>query len=332
MDANSVCRRGVGAAIAPTSNKIPTTKYFKQDKYIMNDKMRLGWIGTGIMGQYMAGHLLKAGYALTIYTRTKAKAESLIAAGAKWADSPRAVGENSDIVFTIVGYPKDVEEVILGSDGVLAGLKENGIICDMTTSSPDLAVRIAKKAKEQACFAADAPVTGGDVGAKAATLSIFVGAEQQIFLRLQDCLAHMGKCIAHCGDVGMGQRAKLANQIAIAGVIFSVCESLLFAREAGIDLKQWIEMVKNGAAGSTAMAVFGPKIIEQNFEPGFYVEHFVKDLKLCVDECHNMGLILPGLNMAAELYRMMQAQGYAKNGIQSLTKALASLSGKNWSV
>lgn len=296
----------------------------------MANKMRLGWIGTGIMGQYMAMHLLNAGHTLTIYTRTKTKAKPLIDAGAKWVDSPKAVGENSDIVFTMVGYPSDVEEVILGSAGVLAGLKANGIICDMTTSSPDLAMRIAEAAKEKSCFAADAPVTGGDVGAEAGTLSIFVGAEQSTFLRLKEYLEYMGKCIAHCGEAGMGQRAKLANQVAIAGVIFSVCESLLFAREAGLDIKQWLEMVKNGAAGSTAMAVSGPKIIEQDFEPGFYVEHFVKDLKLCVEECHNMGLILPGLNRAEEIYRMMLAQGYAKNGIQSLTKALAALSGKSW--
>lgn len=298
----------------------------------MKNKARLGWIGTGIMGQCMAGHLLNAGYALNIYTRTKVKAKSLIDAGATWHDSPKGVAENSDIVFTMVGYPSDVEEVILGSKGVLAGLKANGIVCDMTTSSPNLAILIAQKAKEQSCFAADAPVTGGDVGAKTGTLSIFVGAEPSILLRLKDCLECMGKCIAHCGDAGMGQRAKLANQVAIAGVIFSVCESLLFAHEAGLDTKQWLEMVKYGAAGSTAMAISGPKIIEQDFEPGFYVEHFLKDLKLCVEECNNMGLILPGLNTAEQVYRIMVAQGYAKNGIQALTKALASLSGKSWSV
>lgn len=296
----------------------------------MTNKMNLGWIGTGIMGQHMAGHLLKAGYALTIYSRTKAKANVLIDAGAKWVDSPKAVAENAEIVFTMVGYPSDVEEVILGTKGVLAGLKVNSIVCDMTTSSPDLAVLIAAKAKEKSCFAVDAPVTGGDVGAEAGTLSIFVGAKQEIFLRLKDCLEHMGKCVAHCGGAGMGQRAKLANQVAIAGVIFSVCESLLFAHEAGLDVEQWMEMVKNGAAGSTAMAVFGPKIIGQDYAPGFYVEHFVKDLKLCIDECHNMGLILPSLNTAEEVFRIMLAQGYAKNGIQSLAKALATLSGKKW--
>ncbi len=290
----------------------------------------IGWIGTGIMGLSMALHLRKAGYELTIYSRTKEKAAPLLEMGATWAQSPKEVAEKSDAVFSIVGFPSDVEEIMLGEKGALAGLKPGGIVCDMTTSCPKLAERIAMQASQQGCFSLDAPVTGGDVGAKNATLSIFVGGTKQTYDALLPCFEKMGKTIVHCGDSGLGQKAKLANQVAIAGVMFSVCESLLFAKECGLDVATWRETVVNGAAGSTAMNVLGKRLVDKDYSPGFFVEHFRKDLGLCIDECRRMNLSLPGLTMAEQAYRLLEAQGHGKDGTQVLIQGLARLSAKEW--
>lgn len=296
----------------------------------MNNKPRLGWIGTGVMGHSMAGHLLAAGYPLTVYSRTKAKAEGLLACGARWAETPREVARNADIVFSIVGYPRDVEEVMLGEQGALSGLSEGGILCDMTTSSPELAQRIAAAAAAKGCASLDAPVTGGDIGAREARLSIFVGGDKETFERVLPCFEAMGKNILHCGAAGTGQQAKLANQVAIAGVMFSVCESMLFAQEAGLDVRQWLELVVPGAAGSTAMGTLGRRLLGCDYAPGFFVEHFIKDLGLCLEECKRMGLVLPGVALAEQVYRMAQAQGHGKDGTQVLLQVLAELSGKQW--
>ena len=296
----------------------------------MNNKPRLGWIGTGVMGHSMAGHLLAAGYPLTVYSRTKAKAAGLLACGARWAETPREVARNADIVFSIVGYPRDVEEVMLGEQGALSGLSEGGILCDMTTSSPELAQRIAAAAAARGCASLDAPVTGGDIGAREARLSIFVGGDKEAFERVRPCFEAMGKNILHCGAAGTGQQAKLANQVAIAGVMFSVCESMLFAQEAGLDVRQWLELVVPGAAGSTAMGTLGRRLLGCDYAPGFFVEHFIKDLGLCLEECKRMGLVLPGVALAEQVYRMAQAQGHGKDGTQVLLQVLAELSGKQW--
>ncbi len=260
----------------------------------MSSLPRVGWIGTGVMGLSMAGHLLQQGYPLTIYSRTKSKAQSLLDRGAQWANSPKEVGAASEIVFSIVGFPSDVKEVLLGEQGALAAMASGGIVCDMTTSSPSLAEQISCEAQKKGCFGTDAPVTGGDVGARDATLSIFVGAEKAAFDRLNPLLECMGKRIVLCGGPGMGQKAKLANQVAIAGVMFSVCESLLFAQQAGLDVSQWLETVIPGAAGSTAMTNLGRRIVDKNFEPGFFVAHFLQDLGLCREECRRMNLVFPG--------------------------------------
>lgn len=296
----------------------------------MSDQMRAGWIGTGVMGLPMAMHLLDAGFPLTVYNRTRDTAQPLIDKGANWADSPREVAVASDIVFSIVGYPADVAAVLLGDWGALKGLRKGGILCDMTTSSPDLARRIAAAADAVGCFALDAPVTGGDTGARNASLSIFVGGDQDACKRAMDCFKTMGKKVLYCGTAGQGQQAKLANQIAIAGVMFSVCESLLYAREAGLDVPAWLELVEAGAAGSNAMANLGARILENDFKPGFFIDHFVKDLGLCLAECRNMKLVLPGATLAEEFYRMMQAQGEGRLGTQNLINCLARLSGKKW--
>lgn len=296
----------------------------------MSQELRIGWIGTGVMGLAMAGHLLDAGYALTVYNRTRAKAEPLLAKGALWADSPRAVAESSDAVFSIVGYPVDVEEVLLGDKGALHGLTKGGILCDMSTSSPALAERIAAAAQQVGCDALDAPVTGGDVGAREARLSIFVGGTVASYDRLAPCFQKMGTKILHCGGPGFGQKAKLANQVAIAGVMFSTCESLLFAQEAKLDVAQWMELVVAGAAGSAAMNTLGRRMLKKDFDPGFFIDHFIKDLGLCLEECRRMGLVLPGITLADGLYRTMQAKGHGKQGTQALIAALAEMSAKQW--
>ncbi|MBQ3060192.1 MAG: NAD(P)-dependent oxidoreductase [Desulfovibrio sp.] len=296
----------------------------------MADALRIGWIGTGVMGRSMAGHLLAAGWPLTVYSRTRAKADPLLAKGAQWADSPRAVAEASDVVFSIVGFPSDVEEVMLGEKGALNGLAAGGILCDMTTSSPALARRMAEAAAARGCHALDAPVTGGDVGAREARLSIFVGGDAAAFERIRPCLEKMGQRLLHCGAAGTGQQAKLANQAAVAGVMFSVCEAMLYAQEAGLDVPQWLELVIPGAAGSAAMGTLGRRLLKADYDPGFFIEHFVKDLGLCLEECRRMGLVLPGVALADQFYRMMQAQGQGKLGTQNLIRCLAELSGKTW--
>ena len=296
----------------------------------MADKMRIGWIGTGVMGLSMAGHLQSAGYPLTVYNRTRAKAEPLLAKGAQWADTPREVAAKSDAVFTIVGFPRDVESVILGENGVLQGLASGGLVCDMSTSSPVLAERIAVTALQQGCVSLDAPVTGGDIGARNATLSIFVGGEKEGYEKIEPCFNTMGKNILHCGAAGFGQKAKLANQVAVAGVMFSVCESCFFAQESGLDVAKWLELVVQGAAGSRAMDTLGRRILKNAFEPGFFVNHFIKALGLCLDECRRMQIVLPGIGLAEQLYRSMQARGQGNLGTQTLIDCLATLSGKQW--
>ncbi|MBO4301421.1 MAG: NAD(P)-dependent oxidoreductase [Desulfovibrio sp.] len=296
----------------------------------MANTLRIGWIGTGVMGLSMAGHLLNAGYALTLFNRTKAKAAPLLDRGAQWADSPRLVAESSDVVFSIVGYPSDVEEVMLGKEGAIHGLAKGGVLCDMSTSSPTLAERLATTARQQGCDALDAPVTGGDVGAREARLSIFVGGESQTYERLLPCFQKMGTKILHCGGPGFGQKAKLANQVAIAGVMFSTCESLLFAQEAGLNVAQWMELVVAGAAGSAAMNTLGRRMLKKDFAPGFFIDHFIKDLGLCLEECRRLKLVLPGTTLADALYRSMQARGKGKEGTQALIECLADLSAKQW--
>lgn len=291
---------------------------------------RIGWIGTGIMGLAMAGHILDAGYPLTVYNRTKSKCAPLLEKGAVWADSPAAVAAASDLVFSIVGHPGDVEDITLGSNGTLAALEEGGILCDMTTSRPALARDIARKASARGCIALDAPVTGGDTGAREARLSIFAGGDAQAVAHITPFLRCLGSNILYCGEAGSGQAAKLANQISVAGIMFSVCESMLFAREQGLDVGKWLEFVSVGVARSMTMKQRGERILRGDFSPGFYVEYFVKDLGLCLEECRRMNLVLPGTELAEELYRGILARGGGRQGTQVLIDALAGLSGKQW--
>jgi 3-hydroxyisobutyrate dehydrogenase len=291
---------------------------------------KIGWIGTGVMGSSMAGHLLKAGFAVTAFNRTKSKAEPLLAQGATWAQNPRAVAVASDVVFAIVGFPSDVREVFLGPEGALAGSKPGNILVDMTTSEPMLAVEIAQAAKAKGVYCVDAPVSGGDVGAKNATLSIMVGGENDVVEGLSPCFQAMGKTIVHQGGPGAGQHTKMVNQILIAANMVGVCEALLYGFKAGLDLPTVLQSVGSGAAGSWSLSNLGPRIMNDNFDPGFLVEHFIKDMGIALSESRRMGLALPGLALAHQLYVAVKAQGYGRNGTHALELALAQLSGINW--
>lgn len=291
---------------------------------------KIGWIGTGVMGASMCGHLMDAGYAATVYTRTKSKAEPLIQKGAVWADTPKEVAANSDVIFTIVGFPHDVRDVILGESGALAGASAGNILVDMTTSEPSLAVEISDAAKAKGAHSVDAPVSGGDVGAKEARLSIMVGGEKEAVDAVWPLFEIMGKTIVHQGAPGAGQHTKMVNQTLIATNMIGVCEALLYAHKAGLDLKTVMESVASGAAGSWSLSNLGPRIIDNNFDPGFFVEHFIKDMGIALSEAKRMNLSLPGLALAHQLYMALAAQGHAKDGTHALQLALASMSNVDW--
>ncbi len=291
---------------------------------------KIGWIGTGVMGSSMCGHLMDAGFSATVFTRTKSKADALIDKGANWADSPKAVAEQSDVIFAIVGFPQDVREVFLGDDGALAGSKSGNILVDMTTSEPSLAIEIAAAAKAQGIQSVDAPVSGGDVGAKEARLSIMIGGDKDAVDALQPCWDAMGKTIVHQGGPGAGQHTKMVNQTLIASNMIGVCEALLYGYKAGLDLPTVMQSVSTGAAGSWSLSNLGPRIIDNNFDPGFFVEHFIKDMSIALAEAKQLGLSLPGLALAHQLYLALQAQGHGRDGTHALQLALASLANVDW--
>lgn len=293
-------------------------------------KTRIGWIGTGVMGTSMCGHLMDAGFSVTLFNRTRAKAEPLIEKGAAWADSPKAVADNSDVVFTIVGFPGDVRAVLLGDDGALAGCCEGNILVDMTTSEPSLAVEIAEAAAAKGVASIDAPVSGGDVGAREARLSIMIGGDKQAVDALETCWNIMGKTIVYQGGPGAGQHTKMVNQTLIATNMIGVCEALLYGYKAGLDLETVMQSVASGAAGSWSLSNLGPRIIANNFDPGFFVEHFIKDMGIALAESKRMGLAMPGLALAHQLYLALAAQGHSRDGTHALELALASMSGIDW--
>jgi 3-hydroxyisobutyrate dehydrogenase len=288
-------------------------------------KTRIGWIGTGVMGRWMCQHLMTKGYQATVYNRSKDKTKPLVEAGAAWADSPKAVAERADVVFAIVGFPKDVREVFLGTQGALAGSKSGSILVDMTTSQPSLAQEIFQAAKAKGMGSVDAPVSGGDVGAKNAALSIMVGGDKEVVEAIRPLFECMGKTIVHQGPPGAGQHTKMVNQILIASNMIGVCEALLYGYKAGLDLKTVLQSVGAGGAASWSLNNLGPRIIDRNFEPGFFVEHFIKDMGIALDEAKRMGLCLPGLALANQLYLAVQAQGWGKKGTHALMLALEQL-------
>jgi 3-hydroxyisobutyrate dehydrogenase len=292
---------------------------------------RIGWIGTGVMGASMCGHLIDAGYPTTVYSRTRERAQPLLDKGATWADTPAAVAASSDVIFTMVGYPADVREVILGENGVLAGAANGSVVVDMSTSEPSLAVEIADVAIQQYIESLDAPVSGGDVGARNATLSIMVGGEAETVEAVRPLFDVMGKTISHQGPAGAGQHTKMVNQTLIATGMIGVCEALLYAYRAGLDLEKVLEAVGGGAAGSWSLSNYAPRMLRGDYAPGFMVEHFLKDMEITLNEARRMNLALPGLALAHELYLALRAQGGGRDGTQSLILALARMSAVDWS-
>ena len=296
----------------------------------MTDKPAIGWVGTGVMGVSMCGHVLDAGYPVTVTTRTRSRAESLIARGATWAGTPAEVAAASDMSFAIVGFPEDVREVFLGPDGLAAGASAGDVLVDMTTSEPTLAIEIAGTCAERGVAAIDAPVSGGDIGARNGTLSIMIGGDEDAVEQVRPVFETMGKTIVRQGGPGAGQHTKAVNQILIATGMIGLSEALLYGQQAGLDLDTVMESVSGGAAGSWSLSNYGPRMLGGDFEPGFFVDHFVKDMGIALRESASMKLPAPGLAMAHELYVSLQAQGLGRKGTQSLILALARLAGVEW--
>lgn len=291
---------------------------------------RIGWIGTGIMGASMAGHLLDKGHEVAISTRTRERAAHLLERGATWRETPAAAAADADVVMTMVGYPSDVREVMLGPDGVLAGALAGSVVVDFTTSEPSLAREIHALAKTQDVQALDAPVSGGDVGARAASLVIMVGGDDRAFDRVLPVLESLGSKVVLEGGPGAGQHTKVVNQISIASGMVGLCEGMLYAARSGLDVERVLATISGGAADSWSMSNLGPRILRDDFAPGFKVDHFVKDLGIALDEARRMELDLPGLRLAQDLYLRAQAAGQGESGTQSLIRALAELSGAQW--
>lgn len=266
---------------------------------------------------------MKQGHSVSVYTRTKEKSQDLLDNGAQWCNSPIELARQSDVIFSIVGFVKDVEDVLIGNEGVIHGLKEGGIMVDMTTSSPSLAKKIDQVAKSKGCFSLDAPVSGGDIGARNATLSIMVGGEKKVFDTIFPLFETMGKNIRYMGESGSGQNTKMVNQILISTNMIGVVEGLLYGYKAGLNLDDVISAVGSGAAGSWSINNYGPRIIAQNYEPGFFVEHFIKDLKIAMEEAQQMNLKLPGLELSLRLYQELEKIGFGRKGTHSLMLALS---------
>jgi 3-hydroxyisobutyrate dehydrogenase len=290
--------------------------------------MNIGWIGTGVMGTSMAGHLQKAGHDLSVFSRTRKKAEVLIERGAQWVGSPADVAANADIVFTIVGFPEDVREVYLGEKGILSGEPACRIVVDMTTSQPSLAATIFEAAVEKGIEALDAPVSGGDIGARDAKLAIMVGGKRETFEKVLPLFQLMGPTISYLGGPGSGQHTKACNQIIVAGNMIGACEALLYASKQGLDMQQVIDIVGKGAAGSWSISNLGPRIVQGDYGPGFFVEHFIKDMGIALEESAAAGLSLPGLALVQQLYIAVKAQGHGRSGTQALFLALKALNGE----
>jgi len=288
----------------------------------MRQLTTIGWIGTGVMGRSMCSNLMDAGYPAFIYSRTRSKAESLIRKGATWCSSPAETAAQCDILFSIVGYPEDVETVYLGPEGVLTGTPRCEIVVDMTTSKPSLATEIFQRARQQSISSLDAPVSGGDVGAREGKLAIMVGGAEAAYQRAMPFFRVMGETIAWMGDAGAGQHTKMSNQIKIASTMIGVVESMLYGIRAGLDPGSLLDVIGKGAAGSWSLNNLGRRIINEDFDPGFFIKHFVKDMGIALSEAGRMHLCLPGLALAHQFYIAAMSQGYENLGTQGLYKVL----------
>ncbi|PCK09866.1 MAG: oxidoreductase [Alteromonadaceae bacterium] len=286
----------------------------------------IAWIGTGVMGQSMAQHLMDAGHKLHVYTRTKLKAAALLNAGATWHDTPASATESCDIVFTMVGFPQDVTEVYFGEHGILSRCKPGMLLVDMTTTKPSLAEQIYTEAKTKGADFVDAPVSGGDVGARGASLSIMIGGDESAVAQLMPLFETLGKNILHQGPSGAGQHTKMVNQITIASTMVGVCEAMLYGVKAGLDLPMVLASISKGAAGCWTLDNLSPRIVDKNYDPGFFINHFIKDLEIALEEAARMDLCLPGLALANQLYRAAKAQGKGELGTHALYLVLEQLS------
>ncbi|EAG9749027.1 TPA_asm: NAD-binding protein [Listeria monocytogenes] len=281
---------------------------------------KIGFIGTGVMGSSMAGHLLEAGYEVLVYTRTKTKAEDLLDKGALWVETPGELANKVDILISMVGYPKDVEELYLGENGFLENLAVGTVAIDMTTSSPALAKKMAEFGREKGIGVLDAPVSGGDIGAKNGTLSIMVGGSEDVFLKVKPIFDILGSSVILQGDAGAGQHTKMVNQIAIASNMIGVTEAIIYAEAAGLNPSRVLDSISGGAAGSWSLANLIPRVLKDDFSPGFFIKHFIKDMGIAISEAKQMGLELPGLTLAEKMYQTLAEQGLSEEGTQALIK------------
>ncbi|MGG2825023.1 NAD(P)-dependent oxidoreductase [Listeria monocytogenes] len=281
---------------------------------------KIGFVGTGVMGSSMAGHLLEAGYEVLVYTRTKTKAEDLLDKGALWVETPGELANKVDILISMVGYPKDVEELYLGENGFLENLAVGTVAIDMTTSSPALAKKMAEFGREKGIGVLDAPVSGGDIGAKNGTLSIIVGGSEDVFLKVKPIFDILGSSVILQGDAGAGQHTKMVNQIAIASNMIGVTEAIIYAEAAGLNPSRVLDSISGGAAGSWSLANLIPRVLKDDFSPGFFIKHFIKDMGIAISEAKQMGLELPGLTLAEKMYQTLAEQGLSEEGTQALIK------------
>lgn len=281
---------------------------------------KIGFVGTGVMGSSMAGHLLEAGYEVLVYTRTKTKAEDLLDKGALWVETPGELANKVDILISMVGYPKDVEELYLGENGFLENLAVGTVAIDMTTSSPALAKKMAEFGREKGIGVLDAPVSGGDIGAKNGTLSIMVGGSEDVFLKVKPIFDILGSSVILQGDAGAGQHTKMVNQIAIASNMIGVTEAIIYAEAAGLNPSRVLDSISGGAAGCWSLANLIPRVLKDDFSPGFFIKHFIKDMGIAISEAKQMGLELPGLTLAEKMYQTLAEQGLSEEGTQALIK------------
>ncbi|EOG9481672.1 NAD(P)-dependent oxidoreductase [Listeria monocytogenes] len=281
---------------------------------------KIGFVGTGVMGSSMAGHLLEAGYEVLVYTRTKTKAEDLLEKGALWIKTPGELANKVDILISMVGYPKDVEELYLGENGFLENLAVGTVAINMTTSSPALAKKMAEFGREKGIGVLDAPVSGGDIGAKNGTLAIMVGGSEDVFLKVKPIFDILGSSVILQGDAGAGQHTKMVNQIAIASNMIGVTEAIIYAEAAGLNPSSVLDSISGGAAGSWSLANLIPRVLKDDFSPGFFIKHFIKDMGIAISEAKQMGLELPGLTLAEKMYQTLAEQGLSEEGTQALIK------------
>ncbi|WP_374723038.1 NAD(P)-dependent oxidoreductase [Peribacillus tepidiphilus] len=282
--------------------------------------MQIGFIGTGVMGKSMVRNLMKASFSVSIFTRTKEKAEDLLSEGASWAHSPKELAQNCDVIISIVGTPQDVEEVHLGEEGIITNGKEGLYIIDMTTSKPSLAKKLYEEAKKKGISSLDAPVSGGDIGAREGKLSIMVGGDKEAFEKMLPIFQAMGTNIVYQGPAGSGQHTKMCNQIVIASGMIGVCEALVYAEKSGLDPETVLQSISTGAAGSWSLSNLAPRIIKGNFEPGFFIKHFIKDMGIALEEAEKMGMDAPGLSLAKRMYEELAEKGEENSGTQALYK------------